>query len=134
MGKYFKPEDENADFGAYQPASRILPWKILYAFYGSRLENCRYEQLIPSEAASPDKIRSITPDADPFRVVTGDFVTTEDGTGIVHTAPAFGADDFKIGKKNKLGILILVDKQGKFIDGVDEFSGRFVKNYKDDPK
>ncbi len=76
----------------------------------------------------------ITPDADPFRVITGDFVTTEDGTGIVHMAPAFGADDFKAGRKNNLGILILVDKQGKFIDGVDEFGGRYVKNYKDDPQ
>jgi isoleucyl-tRNA synthetase len=134
LGKYFKPEDENADFGAYRPASKILPWKILFSFAGSRLENCRYEQLIPSESGSPEKIRNITPDADPFRIVTGDFVTTEDGTGIVHTAPAFGADDFKVGRKNKLGILILVDKQGKFVEGVDEFSGRFVKNYKDDPK
>ncbi len=69
----------------------------------------------------------------PFKVITGDFVTTEDGTGIVHTAPAFGADDFKAGKKNNLGILTLVDKEGKFVDGVGEFSGRFVKNYKDDP-
>src|SRR5450755_1176484 len=134
LSKYFKPEDENADFAAYQPASKILPWKIAAFFTGNRLENCRYEQLIPSEAGSPEKIRSITPDADPFRIITGDFVTTEDGTGIVHMAPAFGADDFKAGKKNKLGILILVDKQGKFMDAVDEFSGRYVKNYKDDPK
>jgi isoleucyl-tRNA synthetase len=134
LGKYFKEEDENADFGAYQPGSKILPWKVLFSFEGSRLEECRYEQLIPSEAGSLDKIRSVTPDADPFRIVTGDFVTTEDGTGIVHTAPAFGADDFKVGRKNKLGILILVDKEGKFIEGVDEFSGRFVKNYKDDQK
>ena len=134
LGKYFKPEDENADLGDYQPASKILPWKILISFQGTQLENCRYEQLIPSESGSLEKIRNGTPGADPFRVVTGDFVTTEDGTGIVHTAPAFGADDFKIGKKNNLGILILVDKQGKFIEGVDEFSGRFVKNYKDDPK
>jgi isoleucyl-tRNA synthetase len=134
LGKYFKPEDENADLGDYQPASKILPWKILISFQGTQLENCRYEQLIPSESGSLEKIRNGTPGADPFRIVTGDFVTTEDGTGIVHTAPAFGADDFKIGKKNNLGILILVDKQGKFIEGVDEFSGRFVKNYKDDPK
>jgi len=134
LGKYFKPEDENADLGDYQPASKILPWKILISFQGTQLENCRYEQLISSESGSLEKIRNGTPGADPFRVVTGDFVTTEDGTGIVHTAPAFGADDFKIGKKNNLGILILVDKQGKFIEGVDEFSGRFVKNYKDDPK
>ena len=133
LGKYFKPEDENADFGAYKPATKILPWKIVISFAGSRLENCCYEQLMPSESGSLDQIHSITPDADPFRIVTGDFVTTEDGTGIVHTAPAFGADDFKVGKKNKLGILILVDKEGKFVEGVGEFSGRFVKNYKDDP-
>jgi len=133
IGKYFKPEDENADPASYQPASRVLPWKNIFSFPGSRLENCRYEQLIPTEAASADKIQDLTPDADPFRIVTGDFVTTEDGTGIVHTAPAFGADDFKVGKKNRLGILILVDKQGKFVDGVGEFSGRYVKNYKDEP-
>jgi isoleucyl-tRNA synthetase len=134
VGRYFKPEDENVDFKAYLPASKILPWKIVSSFPGSKMENCRYEQLIESEAGSPDKIENITPGADPFRIVTGDFVTTEDGTGIVHTAPAFGADDFRVGKKNNLGILILVDKQGKFIEGVDEFSGRFVKNYKDDPR
>jgi isoleucyl-tRNA synthetase len=134
LGKYFKPEDQDADFKNYQAASKILPWKILFSFKGDRLENCRYEQLLPSEAGSPESIRNITPDADPFRIVTGDFVTTEDGTGIVHTAPAFGADDYKIGRKNKLGILILVDKEGKFVEGVGEFSGRFVKNYKDDPK
>jgi isoleucyl-tRNA synthetase len=65
-------------------------------------------------------------------VVVGDFVTTEDGTGIVHTAPAFGADDFKVGKKNHLGILTLVDREGKFVEGLGEFSGRYVKNYKND--
>ena len=134
LSKYFKPEDENVDFTAYQPASKILPWRIVSSFSGSRMENCQYEQLIPSEAGSLERIRVITPGADPFRVITGDFVTTEDGTGIVHMAPAFGADDFKAGRKNNLGILILVDKQGKFIDGVDEFSGRYVKNYKDDPQ
>ncbi|HLA57429.1 MAG TPA: isoleucine--tRNA ligase, partial [Puia sp.] len=133
LTKYFKPEDENVDFAAYQPASKILPWRIVASFSGSQLENCQYEQLIQTEAGSLEKIRLTTPDANPFRVITGDFVTTEDGTGIVHMAPAFGADDFKAGRKNNLGILVLVDKQGKFIDGVDEFSGRYVKNYKDDP-
>jgi len=83
---------------------------------------------LPFEANEPEKSGG-----DPFRVVMADFVTTEDGTGIVHTAPAFGADDFKIGKKYGLGILIMVDKQGKFVDGLGEFSNRFVKNYKDDP-
>ncbi len=70
---------------------------------------------------------------DPFRVITGDFVTTEDGTGIVHTAPAFGADDYKVGKKHDIGILIMVDRQGKFTDYMGDLSGRYVKNYKDDP-
>jgi isoleucyl-tRNA synthetase len=134
LSKYFKPEDENVDFAAYQPASKILPWRLISSFSGSQLENCRYEQLIPTEAGSLERIRMITPDADPFRVITGDFVTTEDGTGIVHMAPAFGADDFKAGRKNNLGILVLVDKQGKFIDGVGEFGGRYVKDYKDDPQ
>ena len=85
------------------------------------------------EANAPEVIESITPGADPFRVITGDFVTTEDGTGIVHTAPAFGADDFKVGKKNNLGILTMVDREGKFVDGLGEFSKRYVKNYKSDP-
>ena len=72
----------------------------------------------------------------PVRILscdTGDFVTTEDGTGIVHTAPAFGADDYKVGKKNGIGILTMVDREGKFVDGLGEFSNRYVKNYKDDP-
>ncbi len=57
----------------------------------------------------------------------------EEGTGIVHTAPAFGADDYKIGKKYNIGILTMVDRQGKFINGLGEFSNRYVKNYTDDP-
>ena len=70
---------------------------------------------------------------DAYRVVVEDFVTTEDGTGVVHTAPSFGADDMKAGKNNGLGTLTLVDKQGKFKDSAGEFSGRYVKNYLDDP-
>jgi isoleucyl-tRNA synthetase len=110
-----------------------LPYKILLEFKGSKIEGCQYEQLLPSQANTLEKIQEITPGAEPFKVITGDFVTTEDGTGIVHTAPAFGADDFKAGKKNNLGILTLVDREGKFVEGVGEFSGRFVKDYKDDP-
>ena len=89
--------------------------------------------MLPYEANSIEEIKRQTPNAKPFRVLLGDFVTTEDGTGIVHTAPAFGADDFKIGKKYDIGILTMVDRQGKFIDGLGEFSNRYVKNYKDDP-
>ena len=111
----------------------ITAWEILARFKGSELGGLQYEQLLPSEANTLEKIQEITPGAQPFKVILGDFVTTEDGTGIVHTAPAFGADDYRVGKKNNLGILTLVDKEGKFVEGTGEFSRRFVKNYKDDP-
>ena len=130
--KYFKADAENGDFENYKAGDKLIPWKILSEFKGKELEGISYEQLLPSEANSLEKIREITPHADPFKVIIGDFVTTGDGTGIVHTAPAFGADDFRVGQKNNLGILTLVDKEGKFVNGVGAFSGRFVKNYKDD--
>lgn len=133
LGKYFKPEGEAADFENYKEGEKILPWKILTEFKGSQIEGCYYEQLLPYEANSLEEIRRITPDAVPFKLIGGDFVTTEDGTGIVHTAPAFGADDYKVGKKYNIGILTLVDKTGKFLNGLGEFSNRYVKNYKDDP-
>ena len=126
LHKYFKTEDENGDFTAYDPSSKILPWKILADFKGKDLEGISYEQLLPFEANKTDN-----PNA--FKILLGDFVTTEDGTGIVHTAPAFGADDFRVGKKYDIGILTMVDRQGKFIDGLGEFSNRYVKDYKDEP-
>ncbi|ULQ55046.1 isoleucine--tRNA ligase [Flavihumibacter rivuli] len=128
LGKYFKPEGENGDFDGYTAETKLLPWSILASFKGSQLEECRYEQLLPYEANS-----AANAGGDPFRVLCDTFVTTEDGTGIVHTAPAFGADDYKVGKKYGIGILIMVDREGKFVDGLGEFSGRYVKNYKDDP-
>jgi isoleucyl-tRNA synthetase len=132
LHKYCKPEGEKADFTAYNETSSIIPWEILATCKGSELEGLRYEQLIPLEANSLEKIKAITPEADPFRVLTADFVTTEDGTGIVHTAPAFGADDYKVGSRYGIGILTLVDRQGKFVEGMGTYSGRYVKNYKDD--
>lgn len=133
ISKYFKAEAENGDFENYSAEVKLIPWKIIAEFKGKELEGLQYEQLLPSEANTLEKIQEMTPGAQPFRVILGDFVTTEDGTGIVHTAPAFGADDFKVGQKNNLGILTLVDKQGKFVEGVGEFSNRYVKNYKDEP-
>ncbi|RYZ45166.1 MAG: isoleucine--tRNA ligase, partial [Chitinophagaceae bacterium] len=132
LSKYFKPEGENGDFENYNEKEKVLPWKILAEFKGKDLENLQYEQLIPSEAASLEAVHSITPDANPWRILLGDFVTTEDGTGIVHTAPAFGADDFRVGKKYNIGILTLVDREGKFVDGLGEFSGRYIKDYKNE--
>jgi isoleucyl-tRNA synthetase len=133
LGKYFKPETENADLASYKEGDKNIPWTIRSTFKGKELEGIKYEQLLPFDSNSFEKITEETPNATPFKVISGDFVTTEDGTGIVHTAPAFGADDYKVGKKNNIGILTLVDKQGKFIEGCGEFSGRYVKNYKDEP-
>jgi isoleucyl-tRNA synthetase len=127
IGKYFKEEGEHGDFENYKEGEKLLPWKILTEFKGKEIEEARYEQLLPYEANSPANAGG-----DPFRVMCDTFVTTEDGTGIVHTAPAFGADDFKVGKKYGIGILTMVDRQGKFVDGLGEFSNRFVKNYKDE--
>ncbi len=131
VGMATNPEGDTME-GPITLSNKIRIFEILAEFKGKDLEGIEYEQLLPSDANTLEKIQEITPGARPFRVITGDFVTTEDGTGIVHTAPAFGADDFKTGQKNNLGILTLVDKQGKFTDGVGEFSGRYVKNYKDE--
>jgi isoleucyl-tRNA synthetase len=132
LHKYFKADFENGDFDAYAKDGKNIPYAIVSSFTGKQLVNIRYQQLLPFVANSMDKVQEITPNADPFKIIPGDFVTTEDGTGIVHTAPAFGADDYKVGKQHNLGILTLVDRQGKFVDGVGEYSNRYVKNYKDD--
>ncbi len=132
LSKYFKAEAEDGDFESYSADSKVIPYKVLGLYKGSELEGLQYEQLFSFEANSLEKLNEITPNANPFRVVCGDFVTTEDGTGIVHTAPAFGADDYKVGQKNNLGIVTLVDREGKFIEGCGEYSGRYVKNYKDE--
>ncbi len=126
LGKHFKEEGKEGDFDAYTEKDKIVPWTVLHRFKGSDIEGCRYEQLLPFEANRPEDCGG-----DPFRVLTDSFVTTEDGTGIVHTAPAFGADDSKVGKRYGIGILTMVDREGKFVDGLGEFSGRYVKNYKD---
>ncbi len=92
---------------------------------GSDLAGIRYEQLLPYGNEIEPIVGS--DGADCFKVICGDFVTTEDGTGIVHTAPSFGADDMKVGRANGIGTLTLVDKRGRFLDSVGEFSGEYVK-------
>jgi isoleucyl-tRNA synthetase len=137
---------ENSDATAFSSPTELLqkrleyavqkekkiPYSIISRFTGEQLEGLRYEQLLPYPANTLEQIRSITPEADPFRILCDAFVTTEDGTGIVHTSPAFGADDYKVGKKYGIGILTLVDREGKFVDGLGPFSNRYVKNYKDE--
>lgn len=118
MGKYFAPENENGDFEAYKPGDKQLPWSLISEHKGTELAGMRYEQLMPY--AQPT-------DGDAFKVITADFVSTEDGTGIVHIAPSFGADDFKAARDHGMGSLTLVDKKGRFSDEVTDFAGEFVK-------
>ena len=118
ISAFFSEENKKETLSEYTAGEKALPWQILSEYKGSELSGIRYEQLISWH--QPET-------GDPFRVVTGDFVTTEDGTGIVHIAPSFGADDFRVNQKNKLGALTLVDKQGKFIEGCGEFAGWYVK-------
>jgi isoleucyl-tRNA synthetase len=132
LNKYFKEEGKDGDFETYTKDSKTLPWCIIDQFLGRDMLSCQYEQLLQFPANDLKVIQSITPNAQPFRILCDSFVTTEDGTGIVHTAPAFGADDYKVGKKYNIGILTMVDKQGRFVDGLGEFSNRYVKNYKDE--
>ncbi len=118
MHHFFNPQHAASPLEDYIPGNKHIPYRITGQYKGERFENLRYEQLLPY--VQPD-------DGDSFRVVLGDFVTTEDGTGIVHIAPSFGADDFKVGRQYGLGSLTMVDKQGKFVDQMGEFAGRYVK-------
>jgi isoleucyl-tRNA synthetase len=124
VGSWFKAEGAEADMAAYQPGDKLVPYRIAGEFSGKQLEGIRYEQLLPY--AQPEE-------GDAFLVVTGDFVSTEDGTGIVHIAPSFGADDMLVARQNGIGALTLVDKSGKFTEEMGEFAGRYVKDYKDEP-
>lgn len=111
-------------FGKVLTSTNGLTFSFAKRFTGKDLDGIRYEQLLPY--FQPEN-------GDAFRVITGDFVTTSDGTGIVHIAPSFGADDKRVAEENGIGSLTLVDLQGKFVEGVGEFSGRYVKDYKDEP-
>ncbi len=101
---------------------KYLPFEIMAEFKGSDLAGIKYEQLLPFVQPT---------DGDAFKVIIGDFVTTTDGTGIVHIAPSFGADDFRVAKQNGIGSLTLVDRRGKFLpevqDGVFLYGEEFVK-------
>ncbi len=97
-------------FSEYKPGDKKIPFKVLDEFSGNKLEGINYEQLIDW----------VKPDSGAFRVLTGDFVTTEDGTGIVHIAPTFGADDYKIAKEYGVPPMILKRKDGSMGPMVDK--------------
>ncbi len=128
ISSYFNAEGKDASFEEYNSESKIIPYKIIGKFTGKELEGIRYEQLIPW----------IKPNGDAFRVIIGDYVTTEDGTGIVHIAPTFGADDARVGKENNIPPLHLIDKDlnnrpmvdltGKFYK-IEDLDPNFVKEF-----
>ena len=135
LSAYFNPEDETLPFEDFKVGDKKLPYKVLKTnIKGAALAGVRFEQLLPTPAAATTEL-----EAKAFRVITGDFVTTEDGTGVVHTAPYFGADDFRASKAAGVPYIglpnpkapdlpfPLVDRQGKFVDEVPEFGGRYVK-------
>ncbi|MDQ7960777.1 isoleucine--tRNA ligase [Flavobacterium lindanitolerans] len=133
FGKGYFESTEEADFDKVKSGDKQLPYKIVAEALGADLVGIRYEQLLPF----------VLPYQNPenaFRVISGDFVTTEDGTGIVHTAPTFGADDAKAAKEatpevppmlvlDENGTPVpLVNLQGKFTSHMGEFAGKYVKN------
>ncbi|HRF79701.1 MAG TPA: isoleucine--tRNA ligase [Flavobacteriales bacterium] len=116
---YFNEKSKDALFDEYKKDGKNIPWKVDGAFYGHQLEGIRYEQLLPY--AEPEG------GGDAFKVIGGDFVTTEDGTGVVHTAPSFGADDQRVARQHNIGSLTLVDLRGRFKPEVTDFAGEYVK-------
>ena len=133
FGKGFFASTEASDFENFKEGDKNIPYQILAECKGVDLVGIRYEQLMPLALPYENPENA-------FRVIAGDFVTTEDGTGIVHTAPTFGADDAKVAKEATPEVppmlvldengnpVPLVDLQGKFIQNLGEYSGKYVKN------
>ncbi|NQZ44136.1 MAG: isoleucine--tRNA ligase [Flavobacteriaceae bacterium] len=131
-GKYVAAESPEA-FTTFKPGDKKIPFEVLTAFKGTDLVGIRYEQLI-------DYVQPYQNPEHAFRVISGDFVTTEDGTGIVHTAPTFGADDAFVAKQAEPEVppmlvmdehnnpVPLVDLQGRFRPELKEFGHKYVKN------
>ena len=130
VDKYFKKEAQDLPFQLYKEGDKLIPWEIAATFKGQDLLNLRYEQLLPY--VTNEDLQN-----NAFRVISGDFVTTEDGTGIVHAAATFGADDFRACQENGVpGVFVkdengkdvpIVDKRGRFVKEITDFAYRFVK-------
>ncbi len=127
ISKHFKEKAAELSLADFDPSGKLIPFEIVKSFKGEELLDIKYEQLMPY--VQPEE-------GEAFRVIHGDFVSTADGTGIVHTASIFGADDFRVCKQNNVpSILVrrgkelrpLVDQQGKFVEEVTDFPGYYVK-------
>ena len=130
INKYFTEKANKIVLSDYQAGDKLIPWKLLNSFTGKDLLEIRYEQLMPY--VTNDKLNE-----NGFRVISGDFVSTEDGTGVVHTASVFGADDFRISQQNNVPAVMvlddqglevpLVDRKGCFVTEVTDFAGKYVR-------
>jgi isoleucyl-tRNA synthetase len=116
--KHFFEKNKDLKLEDYKAADKNIPFQVIKTFTAKDLEGIAYEQLLPYAQPS---------NGEAFKVVIGDFVTTTDGTGIVHIAPSFGGDDFKVAKQNGIGSLTLVDKRGKFTEEVTPYAFEYVK-------
>ena len=149
VGSYFNAKGEGMDLSEYKKGDKVIPYKIIAHYKGTDLVGMHYEQLLPMISPMTDGA---------FKVIPGDYVTTEDGTGIVHIAPNFGADDANVAKKAGVPPIVLIDKKGNqrpvvdlegkyyVIDDLDEefvnkyvnveawnrYAGRYVKNAYDE--
>ena len=123
VGAWFNAKGADIPLESYQKGDKVVPWKVLDGkFKGTELVGIRYKQLIPW----------FKPDGDAFRVIPGDYVTTEDGTGIVHIAPTFGADDKRVAAASGIGAIMPVDRDGNPQAQVDR-QGRFFRLEDMDP-
>lgn len=120
-GKYFSEKGKGADFDSFKSGDKIIPWTILAEYKGKDLVGIEYEQLLPY----------VTPETPAFKIIPGDFVSTEDGTGIVHIAPTFGADDYRVAKQAGIPAITVKDEGGVEVPLVDK-RGRFVKEVNDE--
>ncbi len=116
MGKYFSEKDADLPLDDYEAGNKHVPFKVVKSLKGRDLVGLNYEQLLDW----------VHPEGKAFKVLRGDFVTTEDGTGIVHTAPTFGADDFRVAMANDISALTVLDKEGVIQPLVDR-KGRFFR-------
>ncbi|MGE4586753.1 MAG: isoleucine--tRNA ligase, partial [Mangrovibacterium sp.] len=122
LDAHFNPKHAALSFEEYKPGNKHIPYRVLGEYRGQQLAGLHYEQLI----------EWVKPSGDAFRVITGDFVTTEDGTGIVHIAPTFGTDDARVAKQHGIVPLLVTDRDGKAQPLVDR-KGRFFLMENMDP-
>ena len=128
VGAYFNEKASAIKIEDYKEGDSLIPYEIVEEVKGADLVGVEYEQLLPY----------VQPSGPAFRVIPGDFVSTEDGTGIVHISPTFGADDYRVAQQAGIGAILvkddegnnvpIVDKQGRYVKEIKDFAGMYVKN------